>query len=227
MKIDDYHKRQKEDPRWAGAGGYRDHVNSFPFDMTVYIMRSIATKAIVGRFTGPNVWFQVEDALKYLNHRRFYKQPYHPTGYVEDEVVEVRMVEVSVVRNEQQKNAARRQAFRAGNMDGRWSSPQIEEFFNHMVKMRASQWAERKALVDQANGYPMRPGQTASNEELLVREFAYIDKMLEDCYVEHFTLAIETAQGAWPLGRRFDHKYEPGAEGVCYRCGVEGKDHGA
>jgi hypothetical protein len=54
------------DPNWLGSGGYR-YCHEAP--MIVYIVRNKKTKMVVGRFAGPNAWWNEQMAEGYRKRR--------------------------------------------------------------------------------------------------------------------------------------------------------------
>lgn len=92
--------------------------------------------------------------------------------------------------------ARKRQAFRDGELSGRWDSYENNQFFGYMLDHRSRMWNQRTLpmiFAQQENERNMRPGQQCTNMELVQQSFAYIDKMLEDFYVAHFTSVTEVA----------------------------------
>lgn len=93
--------------------------------------------------------------------------------------------------------ARKRQNFRDGDLHGRWPSDELANFFSYSLRYRNDEFekAKRKMLESGAmlEDRTMRPGQIETNAEYLAQRFAYIDRMLEQLYVDHFTSAYDVA----------------------------------
>lgn len=73
------------DPNWLGSGGYLFCHGDKP--MRIFIIRNRQTKQVVGRFAGPNTWFERRMVENYRRNRIKF------VGDV-DEVVECELKEI-------------------------------------------------------------------------------------------------------------------------------------